>query len=75
MQKNLHMMTTPTHVMWGRKTLQMHGFPVDKLQSAVTLIQWRESTIPAIKLPSFALFCVPMYKLRLQVVPKAPGII
>ena len=45
-------MTTPTHVVCGQETakrmapLYKHG----KLPSAITLIQRRESTIPAIKL-------------------------
>ena len=42
----------PTHVVRGQKTLQMYGFPVQtygKIQSAIILIQRRESKMPAVK--------------------------
>ena len=64
----------PTHVARGRKTLQTYGFPIQtygKLQSATTLIQRRESTIPAIKFLVFIHSACP-FKIMPQVLPVPP---
>ena len=60
-----------SHSMWA-ETSRTHGFPIQtygKLQSAITLIQRHESTIPAIKILVYIHSACPYKKLCPEVLP------